>query len=143
MVQTLRALYTGASKDDYRMFRSVLAPDFHAFDGGVDYPGVAVLDYVKKNFQDKGYVFVWTVVNPTVHTVCNMAWITYTNIGSLADPAGKHVPLKWLESAVLQKEHGRWLIRFFDSALTPGSQERLRTFLMSPPLPATESAPHR
>jgi hypothetical protein len=82
------------------------------------------------------------VVSPTVHTACNTAWITDTNIGSLTDPAGKKGTPE-MAGIGLQKEHGRWLIRFFESAVTPGSQKRLRTFLTPPGLPAPHSGPQR
>ncbi len=119
VVETLRAFYAGASKDDYPAFRKVLAPDFYAFDGGRRFDGVALLDFVKTAYQDKGYVFVWKVTNPDVHMACNTAWITYTNVGSITDPSGKIMPMQWLESAVLQKQDGHWLIRFFESARVP------------------------
>jgi hypothetical protein len=94
VVNTLRTFYAGATKDDYVVFGSVLAPDFYALDNGRRFDGVSVLDFVKTEYQDKGYVFVWNVADPTVRTACNTAWITYTNIGSSADPSGKVTPMK-------------------------------------------------
>lgn len=122
VVNTMRTFYAGASKDDFAVFRKVLAPDFYAFDGGKRFDGVGVLEFVKAEFQDKGYVFVWTVTDPTVHTACNMAWISYTNVGSITDPSGKTMPMQWLESAVLQRAEGGWRIRFFQSTRVPPPQ---------------------
>ena len=118
VAQAVRTMYAAASKDDDTLMRKVLAPDFYAFDGGIAYPGTGIFDYVKI-LQNKGYLFVWTVPNPTVHTACNMAWITYTNVGSITDPSGKVTPRQWLESAVLQREGGQWLMRFFHSTTVP------------------------
>ncbi len=117
VVQTIRAMYVGATKESDSIIRKVIAPDFYAFDDGMEFTGMDLFHSVRTAYQDKGYVFVWTVTNPTVHTACNMAWITYTNVGSMTFPHGKTVPAKWLESAVLEKEHGRWLVRFFHSTL--------------------------
>jgi hypothetical protein len=121
VAETVRTMYAGAAKDDYSTFRKVLAPGFYAFDGGKRFDGVALLDYVKTEYQDKGYVFVWKVTDPAVHTACDTAWITYTNVGSVTDPSGKVMPMQWLESAFLQKEGERWLIRFFQSTRVPPS----------------------
>lgn len=81
-----------------------------------------MLDSIKTKYQDKGYVFTWTVpTDAIVHTACNMAWITYKNVGSVKEPSGKVIPLQWLESAVLQKAGYQWQIQFFHSTLVPSA----------------------
>jgi ketosteroid isomerase-like protein len=117
VVQALRTMYLGATKEDDSIIRKVIAPDFYAFDNGSEFHGMELFHSVRTTYQDKGYTFVWTVTDPTVHTACNMAWISYTNLGSMTFPDGKKVPAKWVESAVIEKEHGRWLVRFFHSTL--------------------------
>lgn len=121
VTQTMREFYAAASKDDFAAFGRVLAPGFYAFDGGERYAGTSLLKAVKTSYQDKGYIFHWSVTDPKVHVACNMAWITYTNVGSITTPAGKTAPARWLESAVLRKRHGRWLIEFFQSTMVPQS----------------------
>jgi ketosteroid isomerase-like protein len=122
VVKTMRTMYAVASKDDYDLFNKVIASDFYAFDGGHQYPGDTILDYVKQ-LQQQGYVFVWTVNDPQVHIACHskpeVAWITYTNRGSIKDPSGVTTPMQWLESAVLEKQDNRWRIRFFHSTRVP------------------------
>jgi hypothetical protein len=71
-----------------------------------------------KSFHESGKVVVWTVTDPHVEATCNLAWITYTNRGSMKDGSGKK-DLAWLESAVLEKQAGTWRIRFFNSTRVP------------------------
>lgn len=118
VVKTLRAMYTAATNDDMNLFHVIAAPDFYAFDNGKRYDGDALMN-LGQEYHAKGYVFVWSITDPTVHTACDTAWITYTNVGSIKDSSGNVTPMQWLESAVLQKENGHWLIRFFHSTRVP------------------------
>ena len=113
VTETMRTMYAAATADDLAKFHSVAAPDFYAFDNGKRYDGDALMNAVKE-FHDKGVVFVWTVTDPHVETTCNLAWITYTNRGSMRGASGTQ-DVSWLESAVLQKQAGTWRIRFFQS----------------------------
>jgi len=61
-----------------------------------------------KSFHDQGYVFEWTVLDPHIEATCDLAWITYSNRGSITTPgSAQDKPathqVTWLESAVLQK----------------------------------------
>jgi hypothetical protein len=106
-------MYAAATADDLAKFHSVAAQDFYAFDNGKRYDGDALMKAVKE-FHDKGVVFVWTVTDPHVEATCNLAWITYTNRGSMRGASGTQ-DVNWLESAVLQKQAGTWRILFFHS----------------------------
>lgn len=117
IVDVMRAMFAGAASKDAAAVEKVLAPEFYAFDNGRAFHGMELFRVLKTNYLDHGYVFVWTVTDPEVHTACNTAWITYTNVGSITAPHGKAAPAQWLESAVLEKQHGHWLIRFFHSTL--------------------------
>jgi hypothetical protein len=64
VVATIRALFLATAKDDYSKFHNVTTSNFHIFDGGRRFDGVAVLDYMKMTFQDKGYRCVWNVTQP-------------------------------------------------------------------------------
>lgn len=124
VVRTMKNMYVAAAKDDYDLFNKTIAPGFYAFDGGHQYPGDSILDYVRQ-LQEQGYVFVWTVNDPQVHIACHskpeVAWITYINRGSIKDPSGITTPMQWLESAVLEQQDNRWHIRFFHSTRVPPS----------------------
>jgi hypothetical protein len=116
-VEAMRTMYAAATADDLASFHSVAAPGFYAFDGGKRYDGDALMNTVK-SFHDRGTVFVWTVTDPHVEGTCKLAWITYTNRGSMKDASGTK-EMTWLESAVLDKEAGAWRIRFFHSTRVP------------------------
>jgi len=122
VVRTIKTLYAAASNDDYDLFNKTIALDFYAFDGGHQYPGDSILDFVRQ-LQQQGYVFVWTVNAPQIHIACHskpeVAWITYINRGSIKDPSGVTAPMQWLESAVLEKQDNQWRIRFFHSTRVP------------------------
>ena len=124
IVEAMRTMYAAASTDDLDKFHTVAAPDFYAFDGGKRYDGDALIQMVK-SFHDQGYAFQWTVPDPHVQATCDLAWITYSNRGSITSPgsAAQSKPatqqITWLESAVLQKQSGSWRIRFFHSTRVP------------------------
>lgn len=67
-----------------------------------------------KKAHAAGMVFAWQVTEPEVHVGGGTAWITYVNRGSVKDSSGTK-EATWLESAVLQKENGRWRIAFLHS----------------------------
>jgi hypothetical protein len=71
-----------------------------------------------KAAHDAGKRYEWKVTEPEVHLLCNDAWITYVNRGSLQDESGTK-NLSWLESAFLHKEAGVWKIQFFHSTRVP------------------------
>jgi hypothetical protein len=118
VAETMRTMYAAATADNLAKFHIVAAPDFYAFDGGKRYDGDALMNMVK-SFHTQGYTFVWTVTDPHVEADCHLAWITYTNRGSIQARAGAPQPTTWLESAALEKQKGIWRIRFFQSARVP------------------------
>jgi len=117
VVEAMRTMYAAATTDDLAKFHTVAAPDFYAFDGGKRYDGDALMNAVKQAHAT-GNVYVWTVTDPHVEATYNLAWITYTNRGSIEDKSGTK-QFTWLESAVLQQQSGTWRIRFFHSTRVP------------------------
>lgn len=117
VADVLRQMYAAAQKDDLALFQTLATPDFYAFDGGGRFTGEALMGMVKK-LHAQGAKFEWTVPDPDVHVICNVAWVTYTNKGSV-ETAGKKVQAEWLESAFLQYSEDRWRIQFFHSSPVP------------------------
>jgi SnoaL-like domain len=117
VAQTLRLMYVALTKEDTAQLRAVTTSDFHAFDVGQKMTGDELLSAIK-SAHAAGKTFVWTVTEPTVRIEGVVAWITYTNIGSIQDSAGKR-DVSWLESAVLLKNAGTWRIQFFHSTRVP------------------------
>lgn len=114
----MRTMYAAATTDNLAKFHIIATPDFYAFDGGKRFTGDALMNMVK-GLHAQGYTFVWTVTDPHVETDCHLAWITYTNHGSIQVKAAAPQPTTWLESAALEKQKGTWRIRFFHSTRVP------------------------
>jgi len=105
------------TNDDDKLFHSVAAPEFYAFDGGKRFEADSLLRLIK-SVHAAGQVYVWRVTDPQVRTFGETALITYVNRGSVQDRSGTK-PLEWLESAVLQKQQDAWRILFFQSTRVP------------------------
>jgi len=118
VVDAVRTMYRAATKDDLELFHSVVSPHFYAFDGGKRFDGDALLLLIRQA-HEAGAVYVWQVTEPEVHRTGNTAWIAYTNVGSKTSKDGQTVPMKWLESAQLEKQGGKWVIVFFHSTRAP------------------------
>lgn len=118
VVDAVRTMYRAVTKDDLDLFHSVVSPRFYAFDGGKRFDGDA-LPLLIRQAHEAGAVYVWQVTEPEVHRTGTTAWIAYTNVGSKTGKDGQTVPMKWLESAQLEKQGGKWLIVFFHSTRVP------------------------
>ena len=117
IVNTVKDVYAAIAADDRAKFREVVEPTFYMFDGGERYDGDSIVDLIKQ-LRAAGKHYEWSVVSPDVHINGNEAWIAYVNRGSVTDAAGKH-DLQWLESAILQKETGKWKVVFMQSTRVP------------------------
>jgi len=117
VVEAVRAMFAALATEDIPKLRTIIAPDFYAFEAGGRITGDALIDLMKKAHA-AGKVYVWTVNEPEVHIDGNMAWVTYINRGSIKDSA-ETKNVSWLESAVLRKDKGDWRIKFFHSTRVP------------------------
>jgi Domain of unknown function (DUF4440) len=117
VIDAMRTMYIAATNDDLAKFHAVAAPDFYAFDGGKRFTGDSLMELIK-SLHAAGKVYVWRVTEPEVHIDSDVAWITYSNQGSIQDSSGTK-SVTWLESAVLREEKGVWRIHFFHSTRAP------------------------
>ena len=120
VTEAIRSFFAAAAADDLAKLRTVIAPDFYAFEAGGRVTGDALMEMLK-TAHAAGKVYVWTVNEPEVHISGDFAWITYVNRGSIKDASGTK-EVTWLESAVLRKEKGDWRIQFFHSTRAPEKQ---------------------
>jgi hypothetical protein len=119
VVQTVRTMYDAAATDDLKKFASVTAPGFYIYDNGQRFEGDAIMKLIIAQHA-KGAKYIWTVTQPDVHVYCDEAWVAYVNDGSVQlSPDAPVTPMKWLESAILQRENGEWKIVFFHSTREP------------------------
>ena len=117
VTEAVRSMFAALSAEDILKLRTVIAPDFYAFEAGGRITGDALIDLIKKAHA-AGKVYVWTVNEPEVHIDGSTAWVTYINRGSIKD-ASETKNVSWLESAVLRKEKDNWRIQFFHSTRVP------------------------
>jgi hypothetical protein len=117
VIEAMRTMYAAAATEDLARFHSVASAKFYAFDGGKRFDGDALMDTVKR-LHAAGSIYVWNVTEPEAHVTCSLAWITYTNRGSVQNASGTK-DLVWLESAVLEKEAGVWRVLFLHSTRVP------------------------
>ncbi|HKP65655.1 MAG TPA: nuclear transport factor 2 family protein [Casimicrobiaceae bacterium] len=113
ITRTVSTMLEALAGDDFDKFHAVTADDFYAFDNGKRFVGDELIMLIKK-LHAAGNVYVWHVTEPQVSRANDVAWVTYVNKGSITDAGGRK-DVTWLESSVLQKEHGQWRIRFFHS----------------------------
>jgi hypothetical protein len=117
VIDTMKQMFAAAKTDDLDKFHKVTATEFYAFDGGKRFDDDGLMNLIKVAHA-AGKRYEWNITEPEVHLVCNDAWITYTNRGSIQDETGTK-NLMWLESAFLHKEAGGWKIRFLHSTRVP------------------------
>ncbi len=105
--------YDALRADDLPAFRRVTTDRFYSFDGGERYKGTALADLVR-DARAKGVQLNWSVLPLDTQRRCDVAWSAWENVGSAGTPPDVK-PVRWLESAVLVHQDGRWRIDFFHS----------------------------
>jgi hypothetical protein len=114
---TVQAMFSAMAIGDAKTAKTYFTSDFYLYDGGVRFDADGILALIQ-GAQHAGSTYTWKVTEPDVHFACKLAWIAYVNQGGVAKD-GQETPVTWLESGVLQYEHGRWLIRFMHSTRVP------------------------
>ena len=111
---TLRLWYNALAVNDTSQFRNLVTSDFYIFEDGKRYNADELLA-LSKSFLSEDIKPSWTFdTPPTVEVDSNAALATFTTY-RLFEKDKQHRETKCLESAVLQKENGRWQIAFFHS----------------------------
>ena len=121
IVKTLGEMFSAGQHADLDRFHAVTTKDFYAYDNGKRFDGDALMDTIKQ-YQAKGYQYIWSVTAPEVHVGCDAAWVTYVNKGSIRQPDGTMTNMTWLESAVMRWDGSAWKVRFLHSTRVPPEQ---------------------
>jgi len=121
IVKTLGQMFSAGQRGDWDGFRAATTKDFYAYDNGKRFDGDALMETIKQ-YQAKGYQYIWSVTSPDVHVGCDAAWVTYVNKGSIRQPDGTMMSMTWLESAVMRWENNAWKVRFLHSTRVPPEQ---------------------
>lgn len=109
----LNAFFDALRTEDTAAFQRLTTKTFYAFDAGERYPGTALVDVVRRAHASSVQLN-WSVGALATKSRCNVAWSTWENVGSAGIPPAVK-PARWLESAVLIRDHGKWKIDFFHS----------------------------
>jgi len=117
VVNTVQAAFDAMKAGDIAKTRTHLSPDFYIFDLGKRFDADGILNLIQQN-EKSGVAYNWKVTEPKVHLLCDAAWITYVNRGSVTH-AGITQPVTWLESGVLHYRKDHWMIEFMHSTRVP------------------------
>ena len=111
--QTIRDFFDALRKDDPAHFQSLTTKRMYSFDVGERFDGDALAKVIAKALGD-GVEINWSLGPMDTQVRCDVAWSAWENTGSAGTPPDLR-PARWLESAVLVHEGGRWKIDFFHS----------------------------
>ena len=116
---TVRGFYDALRRDDRAGFQRLTTPTFTSFDGGVQFSGTALSDFVR-DAHARGVQLVWNIGPIDTHGGCGMALAAWDNAGSVGTPP-QVKPVRWVESSVLVRREGAWRIDFFHSTRAPNA----------------------
>lgn len=110
---TAHAFFDALRKEDRPALQRLTTTSFYAFDAGRRFAGTELIDVVR-DAHAKGVELNWTIGPLDTKLSCDVAWTAWENVGSVGVPPDVR-PVRWLESAVLVHQDGRWKIDFFHS----------------------------
>lgn len=120
VAQTIKAYYAALAADDAAAAEQLTSPSFYAYDVGKRFTGPELSATIRQIHQ-QGTVLQWNIGSIDTHFDCNIAWAAWENVGA-AGPAAQLKPARWLESAVLQRHRGKWLLEFLHSTRATQAQ---------------------
>ncbi|MDJ0979410.1 MAG: hypothetical protein QNI87_12865 [Erythrobacter sp.] len=111
--QTIRDFFDALRGEGEASFESLTTSSMYSFDVGERFEGRALADVIIGALED-GVEINWTLGPMDTAVRCDVAWSQWENTGSAGTPPDV-APVRWLESAVLVYEEGRWKVDFFHS----------------------------
>ena len=110
----VRTFFVALAADDLAGVRATTTDDFFAYDVGKEFTAATLVETIA-GAHKSGVRLEWNVGDVQAHAQCDLAWAAWINRGSVANPGQEPKPREWLESAVLERENGRWRVRFLHS----------------------------
>ncbi|HYJ82535.1 MAG TPA: DUF4440 domain-containing protein [Allosphingosinicella sp.] len=110
---TIRSFFAALAADDEEAVRRLTTPGFYAFDVGKRYSGPELSKAVADAHRS-GRTIEWNIGPVDARVDCAYAFAAWENVGA-AGTAPNLQPRTWLESALLVRRDGRWLIDFLHS----------------------------
>lgn len=111
--QTIRDFFVTLRGEGDIAFEDVTTSSMYSFDVGQRFEGRALADVIIEALAE-GVEINWTLGPMDTEVRCDVAWSQWENTGSAGTPPNVN-PVRWLESAVLVHQDGRWKIDFFHS----------------------------
>lgn len=111
--QTIRDFFVTLRGEGNIAFEDVTTPSMYSFDVGERFEGRELADVIIEALAE-GVEINWTLGPMDTEVRCDVAWSQWENTGSAGSPPDV-TPVRWLESAVLVHQDGRWKIDFFHS----------------------------
>ena len=111
--RVVKAFFAALAKDDDGEERRLTTPDFYAYDIGKRFTGPE-LSRLVADAHRAGRAIEWNIGAVDLRVDCNLAFAAWENVGA-SGTAAKMEPRSWLESALLVRRDGRWLIHFLHS----------------------------
>ena len=111
--QAIRDFFTALRGEGEVDFEDVTTSSMYSYDVGERFAGRALADVIIEAL-DSGVKINWKLGPMDTKVRCDVAWSAWENTGSAGTPPNVR-PVRWLESAVLVYEGGRWKIDFFHS----------------------------
>lgn len=111
--QTIRDFFVTLRGEGDVAFEDVTTSSMYSFDVGQRFEGRALADVIIAALAE-GVEINWTLGPMDTEVRCDVAWSQWENTGSAGTPPNVN-PVRWLESAVLVHQDGRWKIDFFHS----------------------------
>lgn len=111
--RTIRSYFSALATDDDAAAARLTSPTFYSFDVGKRFTGPELSATIKRLHQ-QGTVLQWNIGPIESHFDCNTAWAAWENVGSVGT-AGDLRPMTWLESAMLRRHRGQWVLEFLHS----------------------------
>ena len=113
----VRAYFAALARDDAVGARRLTADGFYAYDVGKRFTAPELSEAIFSAHRS-GVKLEWNLGEIDTHAACGQGWAAWVNTGAVGDAAGMR-PMTWLESAVLRRERGRWVLVFLHSTRVP------------------------
>ncbi|MEM1196645.1 MAG: hypothetical protein AAGH57_11115 [Pseudomonadota bacterium] len=111
--QTIADFFDALRAKDDAPLEALTTASFYAFDVGERFPRATLAKVIREALAD-GVEINWSIGPLDTKVRCDVAWSQWENVGSAGTPPDVK-PVRWLESAVLVHEDGRWKVDFFHS----------------------------
>jgi SnoaL-like protein len=122
MVAAIERLMADVAEDDRSRIDELVGEDFHAFENGVHISGRELLDLMSRYYAE-GKRYRWSVISPQIETKGDFGAVVYLNVGSIIEaPGTEPIPMSWLETVLLSRQHAKWRVAFLHSTRTKVTQ---------------------